>query len=761
MTDWRDTFWDVASPDGAVSPHDKSALRAALISGENYDWYYASASARQNGVRTPITDGALNKPWVWRSKDIRSWWSNQHYNRIGGVEQGAPTAWVPKSKPIWFTEIGCPAVDKGANQPNVFSDPKSAESAVPYFSSGTRDDLQQRLYLETHLTAFDPASDLFDATLNPASNVYSGRMLDTKRLYAWAYDSRPFPAFPRESDLWGDGENWRTGHWLNGRLGSVSLSDLVQAIVKDHGLSAINTAQLTGWMHGFAVLSPQSVRESLEPVLDLFGAHWRSGSITPESFSLDVRPNSVRTIVDVVGVNKNAEVTRSRSANNALPTELVFSFADPIADYQNTTVSARQFANGASNQAQISLPIVIDSDTASGLANKWLRRAREEAETLRCELAPEHADIEVGDCVVVAAASASPYRIERMTYGQTQAIEARKAKTYPMLSTGKSQFSRKSCPQDTAASGRAYIMFMDLPSPVTRNGSEVPVVKIAAFAKPWKRQLTLASQDEGDMPIGNIVEPAVMGELVSAGVDQCRGRRSAKPLTVKLFAGALQSISLSALLSGANTAVMRSTNGAWEVFQFQKAEEIAAQTWKLSGLLRGQRGTQDAMTAGVAAGASFVLLNSAVVEIPFSGSFLSNHEMRVGPAIRSVTDASWQSFSTGALTRSITPLAPEQLRVKRVSSGQIFQWMRCGRVNADDWDMADIPLDQVNEQYQIRIVNGLGATVRSATSTVPEFTYSTSQRTSDLGSATAGFRFKVKQIGTLPDLGLEAELQIL
>ncbi len=50
-----------------------------------------------------------------------------HYERVGGVELGAPTAWVAQSKPIWLTEIGCPAVDKGANQPSVFPDPKSSE----------------------------------------------------------------------------------------------------------------------------------------------------------------------------------------------------------------------------------------------------------------------------------------------------------------------------------------------------------------------------------------------------------------------------------------------------------------------------------------------------------------------------------------------------------------------------------------------------------------------------------------------------------
>lgn len=761
LMDWRDAQLQVASPDGALSPHDAQAMKAALISGENFDWYYADATARQNGIRTPITDGAANKPWVWRSKDVRSWWLNLHYNRINGVEQGTPTPWVPQSKPIWFTEIGCPAIDKGANQPNVFSDPKSAESTIPHFSSGARDDLQQRLYLETHLTVFDPASDRFDAVFNPVSTIYGGHMLDVSRFYAWAYDTRPFPAFPREGNLWDDGENWRTGHWLNGRLGGVSLADLIEAIVKDHGLGPIDTGRLAGWMHGYAVLSPQSVRESIEPLFDLFGAGWRPKTLVPESFSLDSRPDTVRTITDVVATEKSAEITRTRSANSALPTELVFSFADPVADYQNATVSARLPGNTSINQAQINMPIVMDGDTASGLANTWLRRANEEAETLRCELAPDHADIEVGDCVIVTAAGTEPYRVERIVYGQTQAVEARKAKAYPMIMTGKNQIISKSQPQDVAASGRANVLLMDLPGTVQRNGLQSPVVRIAAYAKPWKRQLVLAAQDQGDIPIGDIVEPATMGELVAGASDVCRGRRSGKPLTVRLYGGALQSVSWGALLSGANTAAMRATSGVWEVFQFQTVEEIAAQTWRLTGLLRGQRGTKDAMLAGFEAGAPFVILDGAVTELTFSDSFSAERPLRIGPAARSVTDSSWQTITSMPLTRSIMPFAPEQLGVKSTPAGLLFQWVRCGRINADDWDGFEIPLDETAEVYTIEIINSLGVAVRTATVTAPEYTYLPQQRLSDLGPASGGFTFKVRQSGLLPRLGLEAELQIV
>ncbi len=62
---------------------------ANIEGGEGYDWYYASAADREAQVRTPITDGAAGKPWVFRNKDIRRWWSNPHRNRPGGIESGS------------------------------------------------------------------------------------------------------------------------------------------------------------------------------------------------------------------------------------------------------------------------------------------------------------------------------------------------------------------------------------------------------------------------------------------------------------------------------------------------------------------------------------------------------------------------------------------------------------------------------------------------------------------------------------------------
>jgi hypothetical protein len=149
-----------------------------------------------------------------------SWWQNQHYNRPGGVESATPTTWVPESKPIWFTEFGIPSINKGANQPNVFYDPKSSESAVPYFSNGAPDYRMLNSGVNAVLRYFDPADLEFQVSNNPTSSVYTGSMVDIEKIFVYTWDARPFPVFPVYTTVWSDGSNYRFGHWIEGKLGA-------------------------------------------------------------------------------------------------------------------------------------------------------------------------------------------------------------------------------------------------------------------------------------------------------------------------------------------------------------------------------------------------------------------------------------------------------------------------------------------------------------------------------------------------------------
>lgn len=176
------------------------------------------------------------------------------------MRNAATTAWVPISKPIRFTEIGVPAVDKGANAPNVFVDPKSSESALPPFSTAARDDLVQRRALEA-----------FHDYWRTHNETHEGvPMIETGRLYVYVVDARPWPYFPARADLWGDAANWEIGHWLNGRLTRTPLDALVEALAAESGVTAVDASALKGSLAGYIVDRSFSPRQMIDPLADVF-----------------------------------------------------------------------------------------------------------------------------------------------------------------------------------------------------------------------------------------------------------------------------------------------------------------------------------------------------------------------------------------------------------------------------------------------------------------------------------------------------------
>lgn len=171
---------------------------------------------------------------------------------------------------MWFTELGCPAIDKGANQPNVFVDPKSSESHFPYHSSGNRDDAVQAAFLTAHQSHWDPAHPEFIDANNPLAATYGARMVDANSIHLWAWDVRPYPVFPENDALWSDGENWRLGHWLNGRLGAARLADVVAGILDDHGFGEYDVSNVHGFADGYVISTLTSARGALQSLIDLY-----------------------------------------------------------------------------------------------------------------------------------------------------------------------------------------------------------------------------------------------------------------------------------------------------------------------------------------------------------------------------------------------------------------------------------------------------------------------------------------------------------
>lgn len=762
LSDWRDGRGHHDYVDGARSIYDLGYLTANVAAGEGFDWYYASEVNRNEQVRTPITDGAADKPWVFRYKDLKSWWSERHYDRQGGIEMATSTAWVPQSKPVWFLEVGCPAVDKGANQPNVFVDPKSAETALPYYSRGVRDDYMQRQYIKAIIRGFDPISPFYVDGINPISTVYNDRMVQLGRVYVYAWDARPFPAFPNNLQVWGDGGNWAVGHWLNGRVTSVPLDALVRQLMVDYGFAEYTAAELTGAVPGYIVDSVMSLRDALQPLnLAYFIDVVESGGRIVFKHRASQEPVARLKQYDLVETSADSTLmTLTRGQETELPATAKLTYIGTTDDYRQAVAESRRLTGGSGRVSQAEIPIVLDDDQATRIADSWLHETWVARERIKLALPPSRIAIEPGDLVsVVVEDDERLFRVTDVSDHNVREIEARAVDTniYDVVAN----VSRPRSGDDEIIAGAPLGYFLDLP--LLRGDENPEVGYFAARQAPWPGSIAVyRSPEETGFALQALVEaPAILGLTESelpAGPPSRFDR--ATRLQVAVDGGQLSSISTIQLLGGQNVAAVRNSEGDWEVLQFARAELVGVGVYELSDLLRGQAGTENTMQTAVPPGSPFVLLDSSLIALPQTLADIGlAYTWRYGPAGRDIGDRTYASTTHAFMGIGLRPFAPAHLRGVRSAPipGDVqITWVRRTRVGGDSWDVVEVPLGETNEAYEIEVLDD-GVVKRTLHSTTSEVVYSLTDQAADFGTPRLSYQIRVYQLSAVLGRGSPAE----
>jgi len=735
LTDWRDGNAHLdAAEYGSI--YDLDYLRGRIAGGEGFDWFYASGEDRAAQIRTPITDGAHGKPWVWRAKDMKGWWSNAHYDRPGGVEAASPTAWVPQSKPVWLTELGCAAVDKGTNEPNVFTDAKSSESAVPHFSRGTRDDFIQRRFIEAEMSFWDANHADHPEGVNPVSPVYGGRMVEASRIFFWTWDARPFPVFPERSDIWTDAVNWRFGHWLNGRMGAAPLPALIRAIVQEVGFEDFDADDLHGVVEGFVIDRIMSPRAAIEPLMlaGFFDAAEMEGRIVFRHFTGEpvARLSPAGLAVAEESAAPGWRLTRGQETE--LPLSAKLTYIDGGADYRQAAVEARRLSGGSERVASTALPMVLSQAEAQTVADVWLQKTWVERERAELTLPPSLIALDPGDHVTLdLGAREAIYRLTGVT--DAGAREASAVASEQSLFGASAAPARETVPATAESYGAPLAVFMDLPL-VT--GEETPhAPRIAVAADPWAGVAVYRDAGAGFELDLVVRTPATIGRTLTAFAAGPTSRwDEANLLTVALSSGTLSSADALAVLSGANRAALETPEGTWEAIQFRDAMLVAPDTYELRGLLRGQAGTEAAMRAPLEEGARFVLLDGAVAELRLAEEERGlARTWTAGPAPLPYDDPAYVSVTRAFEGVGLKPLSPVHCRAKREAKGAIhLTWIRRTRIGGDNWAGLDVPLGEEIEAYEVEIRDG-ETVKRTIAASVAEAVYGTAEQTADFGSA--------------------------
>ncbi len=735
--DWREGAAHLDAAAGWKGPYDPSYLRANIEGGDGFDWYYASPEARAAQTRAAITDGAYGEPWIYRVKDIRSWWSNAHYNRPSGTRSLSPTAWVPQSKPIRFTEFGCAATDKAANQPNVFGDPKSVEAALPYFSTGARDDLAQRRVIETEIAHWA------DAARNPISSVYGGKMIAADRLYLYAWDARPYPFFPARRDVWGDGAEWERGHWLNGRAGRAPLGLLVEAIATEAGglapSFAADASAVSGVVGGYVLDRPMSAREAIDPLADVFAFDAVERPEGVRFFSRGLEAPLALDEARLVERERGAVEIRLAEAEDA-PTALRLAYADEGADYRPAIAEAKSPSAAHRREAGVEIAASLTNAEGAARAAALLSSASVARETIGFSLPPSALDVEPGDTVAIGG---KVFRLTEIEDGGERRVSGVRLALVP---DAPAQTLVYAPPPAAPVFAAPAFEILDLPL----IGAEAAEgVFLAAFSDPWPGAAALY---RGETPVfaGLGGARATMGRLEVALWPGPSGRGVAGTLRIRLSYGAFESVARADMFAGANLLAVEGASG-FELLQFETAALGEDGVWTLSGLLRGQKGTEAEALAGAAAGARAVLVTGALARIDIAAASKGETILwRAGPPEEDPLSSAFASKTAVFGARALRPLSPVHLRCQVVSGGRSLSWIR--RTRMGESFETEAPLGETYERYRVRILDG-AVVKRNYEATAATLLYPSADMTADFGSSlptTAAF-----EVVQLSDLGGE------
>lgn len=673
-------------------------FKAGIDGGEFWDYEYADDAARAAGTQTPIV-GAAN-----RQKDIK-FWATTNYS----------------GTPVWFTEFGCPAMDKGANQPDIFFDPLSSEPDTPYRSNGNRNDTVQRLYLQSMLEYWTD-----DGFVDPAN------------MFVRCWDIRPFPQFPALTSKWPDGESWICGHWLNGRLGSTTLGQMVDSIMfragygpGDFDSTRIHESGIV--VIGMGIFDVSTARSNLENLMTTysFDVFERSGMYR---FIMRDRSDEVTIPLDDLVMSGDNSFTKSRMQDPELPDRTTVKFLDEVRDYSATTVDGHTVTGRSDSVDDFISNCVLSVGYAQNLADiltqeKWVAK-----NGISFSLPMTYLRVEPGDAVNITVDSITRrYRVRTKTIGDQIDIEA---SGYSEVVYQNNPFgSELPSPEVVTPYGSSTVIFAELPA----SNDLFPNLwspRVLVSQRPWPGSVVIFEDDNAGGYLFNSRHsiPSIMGFTQTAlakGVIDLWDNASTVNVLLDDPTYNLTSTTDAAVLNGANTMAILTPSGQWEVFQFANAFLETDGSFTLSRLLRGKLGTEPYMGDPTPSGSRVVVYDSARFGVISGTEDRLNipSEMRYGPAGIDVTDNRYTDQIVTPLGVAYRPYSPVHLKQRRIGSDIELSWIRRTRFGGDPWVDGEVPLSEETERYEIDITGGSTIIVAGATSVV----YTLAEQIADFG----------------------------
>jgi hypothetical protein len=531
----------------------------------------------------------------------------------------------------------------------------------------------------------------------------------------------------------------------------LKLADVVQDISRRAGLWDVDVEQLRDIpIDGYVIGRPMPARAALEP-LRSFG--WFDG--VESGFLLRyVKRGGVAVAelgVQDLGASAGADrpppaITTRKIQDVELPRQVRVQYIDVDRDYEpGEQLSPTRITTEATNDVDVAVPVVMNGTKAAQIAeilwsdawrSRWVHQTAVDGSWLRLEptdpiLVPVDGRVQRMRIVSVTDEGPELRRLELVRDDDGSYI------SYAVAEAPDRRPNVVTLVRDSA------VLLLDLPA--LRDEDDDPGFYAAAYpigpGTVWQGAVLFKSIDGGQSfaPSGTLTQATVVGTLAAGLPDGISSTfDEAAELLVDLEYGTLESRTEAAILAGANAAAI-GADGRWQIVQFRDAEQLAGGRWRLTGILRGRKGTEY-LTGGSRAGDRFVMVSTGTLirvalQLSEVGALRVWRSVSVGRPYSTGTN---QEFTGRA--RALLPWSPVDIGIEASGGDRIITWSRRDRFGQELQSGVEVPMSEDTEAYEVDVFDraDTGAPLLTLSTNGPLATLTEAQRYAIFGSPSDG-----------------------
>lgn len=493
---------------------------------------------------------------------------------------------------------------------------------------------------------------------------------------------------------------------------------------------------------------------------------------TPDKIYFKSRAKTVACAIELTDLNANIGQAKSDSPfkvrrinDYGMPKSTTVTYIDSSRNYEKSTQIASRSGGIATNKNNRDFGLTLDSATARKIADRllWTPIIERLDGTIRTNIGY---DVVVpGDYIGLPVGNTwVPFRVNTKKRGSNGIIE------FDLICGDPSVYDGSTAGEDATPGVNDELGVSELDiylfnAPLLESGGQPESANWVSNADTgtWRGGSLYRSTDGGTIfyDTGIAQTRNVTGVVQNAIGNAPQGSDTwdrANSITVILDYDnhELNSYAESSILNGINRIWVGKTDGSTgEVIHFATATltNSVPKTYVLTNLLRGQRGTEYAISGHVA-NEIFVLITDQVINsVNYGYADIGNSWLYKGvPSYFDPAEiVTTQSFTnTGERARSRSPV---QARGERDSSNNLTGYfIRRTKLFPPGVGYGPVELDETTESYEIDIYNVAFTTVlRTITSTTQSFTYSAANQTAD--GLTPGNNVNCKIYQMSPNVG--------